>query len=221
MGRLSRPVRSRLRPRPRHRATRPHHRRRSIFPHTPARSRGDGLPSQLMTDHKLAFRCPSCAGIERRNRASSAGQCSGAGPRCGGAGKAAKWPPFQSPSRGRWRRTLSQQPLHGSKAAQTPGPQIRGGTVDAVDAADDTIAERWRNRTPRRARRHENGCAVVAPTPADGTRDASIRTRSVTCRAASRAPWPAAVRNGRISRARSRLRLPRSRGRVNACGLTS
>ena len=26
------------------------------------------------------------------------------------------------------------------QAAQTPGPQIRGGTVDAVDAADDTIA---------------------------------------------------------------------------------
>ena len=40
---------------------------------------------------------------------------------------------------------------------------------------------------------------------ADGTRNASIRTRRiVTCRAASRSPWPAAARNRRISRARSR-----------------
>lgn len=42
------------------------------------------------------------------------------------------------------------------------------------------IAERWPDRTPSRARRHENGCTVVAPTPADGTRTASIQT---ACRA--------------------------------------
>ena len=28
------------------------------------------------------------------------------------------------------------------QAAQTPGPQIRGGTIDAVDAADDAMAEK-------------------------------------------------------------------------------
>ena len=102
MGRLSRPVRSRLRPRPRHRATRPHP---STTFNTPAHARTQPQG-------------PS-AGTAYRGRVSAP---SGTGPRCGGAGKAARWPPFQSPSRGRWRRTLSQQPLHGSRPHKTPGP---------------------------------------------------------------------------------------------------
>ena len=102
MGRLSRPVRSRLRPRPRHRATRPH-------PSTTF-----NIPAHARTQPQG----PS-AGTAYRGRVSAP---SGTGPRCGGAGKAAGWPPFQSPSRGRWRRTLSQQPLHGSRPHKTPGP---------------------------------------------------------------------------------------------------
>ena len=100
MGRLSRPVRSRLRPRPRHRATRPH-------PSTTF-----DIPAHARTQP----RGPS-AGTAYRGRVSAP---SGTGPRCGGAGKAARWPPFQSPSRGRWRRTLSQQPLHGSRPHKRP-----------------------------------------------------------------------------------------------------
>ena len=102
MGRLSRPVRSRLRPRPRHRATRPH-------PSTTF-----NIPAHARTQPQG----PS-AGTAYRGRVSAP---SGTGPRCGGAGKAARWPPFQSPSRGRRRRTLSQQPLHGSRPHKTPGP---------------------------------------------------------------------------------------------------
>ena len=102
MGRLSRPVHSRLRPRPRHRATRPH-------PSTTF-----NIPAHARTQPQG----PS-AGTAYRGRVSAP---SGTGPRCGGAGKAAGWPPFQSPSRGRRRRTLSQQPLHGSRPHKTPGP---------------------------------------------------------------------------------------------------
>ena len=43
---------------------------------------------------------------------------------------------------GRRCRTPSRQPLHGSRPHKTPGPQIRGGTIDAVDAADDAMAEK-------------------------------------------------------------------------------
>ena len=63
---------------------------------------------------------------------------------------------------------------------------------------DNGSREPWRGRTPRRARRHENSGAVIAPTSADRTRNASIRTGpSVTCRAASRSPSPAAPRRSK------------------------
>ena len=129
------------------------------------------------------------------------------------------------------RRSIFPHTPARSRRARAQEPRIEAGSVHPL--VQDRGAGAPERRPDGRLSNHRRGAAGVERSAssrctaagrtkrpdrtqirggtADGTRNASIRTRRiVTCRAASRSPWPAAARNRRISRARSRCAPSRS-----------